>query len=195
MSKVLKKLLLSMGGLLLVAQIGAADIYTIDPAHSFIEFTVTHMMVSEAKGSFDDVAGTVEFDKDNIAVTKIDVTIQAKSINTHVEARDKHLRSPDFFDADNYQTITFKSTMLKEQDNGWVVVGDLTLHGVVKRTSFPLKIKGPITTMDGKMVIGLVGNLTVDRQEFGVSWNKQMDNGGYAVGNDVDVSFSVEAKK
>jgi len=196
MSKVLRQFLFLGIGLLWAARVGFADVYTIDPAHSSVNFGIAHMMISEVQGTLTDVAGTVELDKENLADTKIDVTIQAKSINTHVEARDNHLRSADFLDVEQFPTITFKSTMVKEQDGGWVVVGDLTLHGITKRTSFPIKISGPIThPMDGTMVIGLSGNLTIDRQEFGVTWNKQMDNGGWVVGSEVKISFHAEAKK
>lgn len=184
-------------GLFSIVSAASADVYNIDPAHASVGFSVSHMTVSEVKGSFKDVAGVIEYDPANPEAVQIDVAIQVKSINTGVEGRDGHLQQGEFFDAVNHPVITFKSAMVEKTDDGLTVVGDLTIKGVVKRTSFPVKIVGPVTSpMDGKTaVIGISGELTVDRQEFGVSWNKDMDNGGYLVGNEVKISFSVEAKR
>ncbi len=172
-----------------------ADEYILDTGHSSINFAVTHLMVSETKGGFTDYRGIVKYDPADVSKTEVDVTIQVASLNTHLEARDNHLRSADFLDAEKFATITFRTTMAKKEDDGTVtLVGDLTLHGVTIKVSIPVKITGPVKSPMGGEVIGLSGEFIVNRSEFGVAWNKDME-GGVVVGNDVKVSINAEAKK
>ena len=129
-----------------------------------------------------------------MAATKIDVTIQAKSIDTRLEMRDGHLQKPEFFDAEKYPTITFKSTAVTQSEGALTLEGDLTIKDVTKKVSIPVTIAGPVNMPEGVRLIGLTGGLTINRQDYGVNYSKQLDNGGLAVGNDVKISFSVEAK-
>ncbi|OGX07906.1 MAG: hypothetical protein A2Z88_05515, partial [Omnitrophica WOR_2 bacterium GWA2_47_8] len=137
--------------------------------------------------------GTVDYDPQNVAATKIDVTIQAASIDTRQEGRDEHLRKPEFFDAEKYPAIIFKSAAVTQNEGTLMLEGDLTIKDVTKKVSIPLRINGPVKNGD-KTLIGLGGVLMVNRQDYGVSFSKQMDTGGLVVGNDVKISFSVEAK-
>lgn len=171
-----------------------ANEFIIDTGHTSINFAVTHLMVSEVKGGFTDYRGTVNYDPADVFKTVVDVTIQAASINTHLEARDNHLRSADFLDSEKFAAITFKSTMAKKEDDGSItLVGDLTIRDVTKRISIPVKIAGPVKSPMGGEVIGVSGEFIVNRSEFGVAWNKDME-GGVVVGNDVKVSINAEAK-
>ena len=173
-----------------------ADSYVVDTGHSSINFAVTHMMVSQVKGGFTDYLGNLKYDPADLSKTEVDVTIQTASVNTGLEQRDNHLRSADFFDAEKNPKITFKSVLAKADESGIItVVGDLTLHGVTQRISVPVKISGPVKTPMGGEVIGVSGDLVVNRSEFGVAWNKDMENGGVVVSNEVKVTVNFEAKK
>ncbi len=174
----------------LSAPVWAADTYKIDPVHSNFGFSVKHMMVSNVSGQFDQYVGQIKFDPKDLAASKIDVTIQVASINTRNDKRDGHLRSPDFFDAAKFPTITFVSKKITPNE----IVGDLTIKGVTKEVIIPATISGPINAM-GKTLIGINGTFTLNRQDYGVTWNKTLDQGGLAVSNDVVVNVSVEADK
>ena len=194
MQRSLKTCVCVMFVLAMTSSVFAAE-FVLDTGHSSINFAVTHMMISETKGGFNDYRGTVTYDPADVSKTQVDVTIQAVSINTHLEARDNHLRGPEFFDTEKFPTITFKSVMAEAKDDGsLIIVGDLTIRDVTKRISIPVKIMGPVKSPYGESVIGVSGELTVDRSEFGVAWNKDMDGGGVVVGNDVKVSINIEAK-
>lgn len=178
---------------LVTAHTCMADVYTIDSVHSSIGFAIKHMTVSTTRGEFTDYTGTITFDPADIPGTEIDITIQAASIDTRQEARDKHLRSPDFFDTENYPTITFNNVEVKGAADTATLSGDLTMHGVTKRIAIPAEISGPVMNHKGKRVIGISGQVTVNRQDFGISFNKILDTGGLVVGNKVKIQIEVEA--
>lgn len=180
-------------GFFVVSTSLAADVYTIDSVHSQIGFAAKHLMVSTVKGSFSDYTGTIQFDVADPLVISAEATIQVGSINTQNEKRDGHLKSPDFFDAANFPTITFKSTSVTKSGDNYTITGDLTMHGVTKSISIPCTIAGPIKGMQGDDVIGLSGQMTINRQDFGVSWNKALDAGGYVVSDDVTITVDIEA--
>jgi len=175
----------------------AAEEYTIDKAHSSIGFSVSHLMISKTTGSFNDYEGVVQFDAKDLANSKLDFTIKAASIDTKNEARDSHLRGGDFFGAEKYPLITFvtKTIVLKEGNN-YLVTGDLTMKDVTKEVTIPITVLGPIThPISGKPTLGIEAQFTVNRQDYHVSWNKTLDNGGVMVGDDVAVTVSIEAQK
>ncbi len=186
---------LGMIGVLAMAGVAAADIYNIDTAHSTIGFDIKHLMVGTTSGSFNDYQGTIEYDPANVAATKIDATIQAASIDTRNADRDNHLRSADFFDTANYAVITFKSTKVEASGDGYVITGDLTMHGVTKEISIPVSIGGPVQSPFGSWAIGISGKTKINRQDFGIAWNKTLDQGGVVVGDEVVVIVNVEAHK
>ncbi len=182
-------------GLLMVTVSWAADTYTIDGVHSQIGFAVKHLTVATVKGSFSDYSGAVTFDAADPSAVTANVTIQVSSINTQNEKRDGHLKSADFFDAETFPAITFKSTSVTKAGDAYTVTGDFTMHGVTKSISFPCIIAGPVKGMQGDDVIGLSGQTTINRQDFGISWNKTLDEGGYVVSDEVAVTIDIEAHK
>ena len=172
-----------------------AATYEIDPAHSSIGFSTKHLMVSNVLGSFGDYTGSVTYDPAAPAFFSAEATIQTKSINTNIPDRDNHLRSADFFDVEKFPTITFKSKQLIQEGTNWVLVGDLTIKGVTKEVRIPTTISGPVKGMKGDQVIGLSGETTINRQDFGVSWNKTLDQGGVVVDDNVKLIINIEAHK
>lgn len=170
----------------------ASDKYMLDKAHTKIGFTVRHMMLSNVDGEFTDYDGEILFDEADPTKSKVNVTINVASINTGNEKRDKHLKSPDFFNAKEFPTITFKSKEVKKTADGFVAIGDLTIHGVTKEVSFPFTLAGPLNVMGHKR-FGASAELTINRQDFGVKWNKNLDNGGLVVSDDVKIRLEVEA--
>ena len=183
-------LVLLFGLSLLASNTWAVDSYKMDPAHTMLGFTAKHMMVSNVNGSFDKFSGQVIYDPKDLANSKIDLTIEVSSINTRNEKRDAHLKSADFFDAANFPTITFVSKKITATE----ITGDLTIKGVTKEISIPATIDGPVKGMMGD-VIGINATFTLNRQDYGLNWNKTLDQGGLAVGNDVTVNISIEADK
>ena len=169
----------------------AQDVYTIDPVHSEVSFKVGHLL-AKTSGRFSKFAGTIKVDNADISRSSVEVTIEAASITTDNEARDKHLKSPEFFDVEKFPTITFKSTAVKEVAKGRLeVIGDFTMHGVTKRISFPITNAGTQAGMQpGSVVAGFVdGALTLNRNEFGIKTFPGV------IGESVAVSLNVEAGK
>ncbi len=136
--------------------------------------------------------GAITYDPADPAVFKADVTIQAKSINTKAAKRDDHLRSADFFDVEKHPAITFTTIKLDKQDGQMVLTGSLTMKGVAKEVSIPVTIAGPV---QGGSIIGLSGSFTLNRQDYGINWNKALDNGGLAVSDEVKLDVNIEAHK
>ena len=190
-----KKLLVAIMFLMGLSKLAlAADTYTLDKVHSQIGFSVKHLLVAQTKGQFMDYEGTIQFDANDPTAFSADVVLQANSINTNNSDRDNHLKSPDFLDADAYPTMTFKSKSLVEG----TLTGDLTMHGVTKEVTIPVTISGPVnmpSVAGGGQAIGLSGETTINRQDFGVSFNKTMDQGGLMVDNLVKIMIDIEAHK
>ncbi len=189
----MRKLILTLvfTGCVLSAPVWALESYKIDSNHSSFGFSVKHMMISNVPGTFDKFEGQAVYDPKDLANSKIDITIQAASINTRNAKRDEHLQSPDFFDAAKFPTITFVSKKITATQ----VVGDLTIKGVTKEVTIPTTITGPLKGAIGKDAIGINAAFTLNRQDYGVNWNKTLDQGGLAVSNDVAVTVSIEADK
>lgn len=182
------------GFALALPTLARASTWDIDPAHSTVEFSVRHMMVSTVKGLFGKVNGTLVLDDKDVAKSSVQVTIDLGSVNTHEPKRDAHLKSPDFFDVAKYPTATFKSTKVQIVGKGKLkVTGDLDLHGV--RKPVVLHVEGPtdaFKTPFGTTVRGVHATAKVDRKDFNIGWNKVLDNGGVLVGNDVSLDLNVE---
>ena len=177
--------------LLMTPVVFAADTYVIDPAHTSFGFTATHMMISKVPGEFEKFSGTIAYDPQDLSNSKANVSIDVNSINTRIEQRDHHLRSPDFFDAVKYPTITFVSTKFTP---GYIT-GKLTMRGVTQIVTVPVSILGPVKTMGDRQAIGISGSVTVNRQDYGINWNKNLDQGGVFVSNDILLSISIEADR
>ncbi len=188
--------ILAIGLLLAAAPILArATDYQIDPSHTAVTFSVRHLMISNVRGEFEKTAGTISVNGTDPSSVKINVTIDASSINTRVDRRDAHLKSPDFLEVDKYPTITFKSTRVEAAGSGkWKVTGDLTLHGVTKEVV--LDVTGPtpeITDPMGAKRVGASATASISRKDFGLTWNKALESGGVVVGDQVDIQIDVEA--
>ena len=183
--------------LLLTSTVFAADAYTIDTAHSSVGFSIMHMMISKTVGVFDDVGGTILFAPDDLAGSTLDITLKAASINTRNEQRDKHLRSADFFEADKFPLIVFKSKkIVRLEGNNYTVTGDMTMKGVTRTISITVTVLGPIKNpMSGATGLGFEANFIINRQDYGITWNKALDNGGLMIANDVAVQVSLETSK
>lgn len=173
----------------------SADDYSIDKAHSTIGFSAKHLMVSKTNGMFNEYDGAVTFDPNDLAASKIEMTIQSASINTHLEARDTHLKSPDFLDVEKFPTITFVTKSIAKEGEGYNLTGDLTIKGVTKEITVPAEISGPVNSPMGGTAIGISSNFKINRQDYGVSFNKTMDNGGFVVSDDVTIDVTIEAYK
>lgn len=182
-------------GILMASQAFAADVYTIDTAHSTFAFTIKHLMVSYVSGGFSQSEGNVTYDPNDMAAFEAKATIQTGSINTLNKQRDDHLKGPDFFDAAKFPTITFVTKKIVTQENRSTLVGDLTIKGVTKEVSIPVTISGPVESPMGGTVIGVNGQFFLNRQDFGISWNKSLDKGGVVLSDEVTITFSIEAKK
>jgi len=171
--------------------------WDIDPAHTSAQFAVRHLMVSTVRGEFSKVSGTVNLDEQDPTKSLLEATIDTASINTRVEKRDQHLKSPDFLDVAKYPTIAFKSKKIeKVSDTKFKVTGDLTLHGVTKEVV--LEVEGSTKASkdpSGNLRIGGVATTKINRQDFGVQWNKALETGGVVVGDEVAITIDVELTK
>lgn len=189
---------LALAGLGLAAAVApaAAQTWTIDTAHSSASFTVKHMMVSNVHGRFGKVEGTVVYDGKNIAAAKASATIDATTITTDNEKRDTHLKSPDFFDVAGYPTITFTSKRVEVVGQGkFKLIGDLTMRGKTKEVV--LDVDGPTdpVVLQNAQRVGLTATTTINRQDYGVSWSRSMDGGGFVVGDQVKITIELELVK
>ncbi len=175
----------------------AETTWQIDPAHSTVGFSIRHMTVSNVRGVFRKVSGTVRADDTDLSRSTLEATIDAASIDTGDAKRDEHLRSPDFLDVGRYPTITFRSTRIAPAGEGrWKVSGDLTLHGVTRPVV--LDVEGPtppIKGARGDTRAGGSATTRLDRRDFGIVWSKSLDGGGLVVGNEVSITIDAEGVK
>jgi polyisoprenoid-binding protein YceI len=170
----------------------AADQFKIDPNHSSATFSVRHNLISNVPGRFSDVNGFINYDQADVTKSSVEAVIKVATINTDNEGRDKHLKSADFFDAEKFPEITFKSKRVEKRGNQLVAIGTLTMRGVSKDIELPFEIN-KLTTARGTTV-GVVAETKLNRQDYGVNWSKTLDNGGLVVGNDVNIQLSLEAR-
>lgn len=168
--------------------------WELDTAHSLIEFSVKHMMVSTVKGRFTKHSGVLELDEQNPSASKVDVTIDVNSVYSGDEKRDAHLRSADFFDAETYPTITYKSKKVEEiGDEKFRITGDLTMHGVTKEVVLDASLEGQATNPWGKRVAAFSIHTSVNRKDFGLNWNVALETGGVLVSEKVNINIEAEA--
>ncbi len=182
---------------LIMPTFALAATYEIDPAHSSFNFKVRHLTVSNVTGTFGKVNGIAEIDDREITALKVEVTLDASSIDTGHANRDEHLRGPDFFDVAKYPTLKFVSRKISRIDaNKIQVTGDLTIRDVTKEVT--VDVEGPtpeIKDPGGKMRRGATGSTKINRKDYGIMWNKTLDTGGLVVGDEVSISVEVELIK
>ena len=191
----MKKLLVAAALSVLAVAPAFADTYKIDPGHSEVSFQIRHM-VSQVRGRFNAFSGTVQMDPKNLAASSVEFTIKAESIDTNVADRDKHLRGADFFDVEKFPEITFKSKSVKAAGKDkYNVLGTLTMHGVSKDITLPVTFLGEGKDPWGGIRAGFETATTLNRKDFGIVWNKAVDNGGVLLGDDVKVEINLETVK
>jgi len=171
----------------------AADKYEIDKNHSAIGFTVRHMVIAKVTGKFKEVSGTILYDAQDVTESSVNVVIKTASIDTDNESRDNHLRSGDFFDSSVDSLITFASKKIEKKNDGFVAVGDFTLRGVTKEISIFFKILGTVKDQRGDTRLGIEANLTINRFDYGVKWDRKFDETSLVVGELVDINLLIEA--
>jgi polyisoprenoid-binding protein YceI len=182
----------------LVAQAPAAaapEVWGLDKNHSGVTFKVRHLM-SNVTGQFRDFDVSLAIDRAKPAASSVELTIQTGSIDTGNTNRDEHLRSPDFFDAAKFPTITFKSTSVREKSkDAYEVTGDITIRGVTKRITIPVSFLGFLKDPRGNEKAGFEIETVLNRKDFGIVWNRNLDEGGVLLGDDVKVSISLQMAK
>jgi polyisoprenoid-binding protein YceI len=166
--------------------------WTLDTTHSAAEFAVKHLMISTVKGRFNTFTGSGTTNTDG-TLKSAELTIDAASINTNVEARDNHLRSADFFDVAKFPTITFKSTKIEQKGTDVTITGDLTMHGETKPVTLKGELTAAVTDPWGNQRTALAVTAKINRKDWGLQWNQALEAGGWAVGEDVKLSVEFEA--
>ena len=171
--------------------------WNLDPVHSVAEFKVKHMMISNVKGQFTGITGVLTLDENDLAGSRVEATIDASTINTREAQRDAHLKSADFFDVEQFPTLSFRSTQVKRTgDDELAVTGDLTIHGVTRQVTF--QVEGPTAAGKdpwGNTRIGLSATTKINRRDFGLTWNAALETGGILVGEDVTITLDLEFVK
>lgn len=193
MNRILSLPLLSLG----LSTPAAAATWQIDTSHSRMGFKVKHMMISWVQGEFGDFSGTIDYDPAAPDQTRADVTIQVASIDTDEPKRDAHLVSPDFFDATTHPTLTFQSTKVRKvKGDDLELVGNLTMRGVTKEVVLQVSdLSAPVADAWGNLRVGASATTTLNRQDWGVSWNDTLDAGGVVVSDEVILMLDVEMSR
>jgi polyisoprenoid-binding protein YceI len=167
--------------------------WNIDSAHSAAQFQVKHLMISTVRGEFGKMSGTVSYDGKSFSTIKAEAVIDVSSINTREKKRDEHLKSADFFDAAVHPTITFKSKRVEAiSGNAFKLVGDLTMRGVAREVTLAVEATPAIRGMGGETRIGASATAKINRQDYGINWNRSLDAGGVVVGNEVLITLDLE---
>jgi len=196
MGQLLSRMTLSatLAAALALPAAAATTTWQIDPAHTAASFAVKHLMISTVRGEFKGVTGAVSWDDQDITKSTVDVTIDAKTVDTSEPNRDKDLKSDKFFDVEKYPIITFKSKKVEQVSVGKLkVTGDLTIHGVTKEVV--LDVEGPSASVKdpwGNTRAAISATTKVNRQDYGVKWNANIDGGGVVVGDDVNITIDLE---
>jgi polyisoprenoid-binding protein YceI len=181
--------------LLLASATFAADKYELDPVHTRIGFTARHLMINNVSGRFTEFTGNILYDEQDLSKSTVSVKIQAASANTENKMRDDDLRSANFFDVAKYPEITFQSSRIEKQGDGYLCVGTLAMHGGSKEITIPFTVLGKIKDPWGNTRIGLEAEFKIDRRDWGLTYSKTLDSGGLVVGNDIKIDLNVEAVK
>ena len=175
------------------APIPAGD-YKLDPAHSIIGFAVRHLEINWVEGRFKDFEGTIHYDDKDVTKSAVEFTAKVESIDTGVAARDKHLRTADFFEVEKYPALSFKSTSVERKGkDAFILHGDLTMKGVTKPVLFPFKITGAVKDPWGNTRFGVEAQTKINRRDFGINYGNAFAGGGLDVGNEITINLQLEA--
>ncbi len=167
--------------------------WVIDQSHTTAEFSVKHMMIATVKGRFNQVQGSIVADPANLTSAQFEGTVQVASIHTGDEQRDAHLRSADFFDVENHPTLSFRSTGVQQQGDELKLLGDLTIRGTTKPVTWTLEYEGQGKDPWGNQRIAFTATTSLNRKEFGLTWNAALETGGVLVGETVKLEVHIEA--
>jgi len=187
---------LTLGALALAGSAVAQTAYTIDSSHSSAQFSVRHMMISNVKGEFSSVAGSIVYDPANLAGSKIEAVIEVNSLNTREPKRDAHLKSADFFDAAKFPTLRFQSRQIWKSGGKVLAKGDLTMRGVTREVV--MEIGGPTAEVKdpwGNLRFGASATAKLNRKDWGLVWNQALEAGGVMVGDEVAITIDIEAAR
>jgi polyisoprenoid-binding protein YceI len=176
--------------------VGTKTIYTLDPSHSQVSFAAKHMMVTNVRGSFGEVSGTIALDENDYTNSEIEATIDVAGLSTRDEKRDAHLRSADFFDAENHPTANFKSTrIVSKGGDKYEVVGDLTVRGVTREVVLDAEFDGKGVNPWGQEIIAFSATTEINRKDWGLNWNVALEAGGWLVAEKIKLEIATEAQR
>ena len=174
---------------------GTRTAWKLDPAHSAVEFSAKHLMISTVKGRITDIEGTIYTDEKDPSNSSVEVALKAVSLDTRTEQRDQHLRSADFLHVEKFPEISFKSTRIEGDKEAFKLTGDLTIRDVTKPITLAVQFEGRTKDPWGGERVGFSATGKLDRREFGLTWNQALETGGVVVGNDIKINLEVEAIK
>jgi polyisoprenoid-binding protein YceI len=169
-------------------------LWSVDPVHSHVGFSVRHMMVTTVRGAFKNFSGTLELNEADLTASKIQGEIEVQSVDTGNADRDNHLRNNEFFDAPNHPKITFKSTRIEAKGDAFVVHGDITIRGVTKPIALDVEYAGTSKNPYGQTITGVSASGSISRRDFGIVWDSPLETGGVAVSDKVKLEIEVQAK-
>lgn len=171
---------------------GASGAYSFDKAHSFIGFRVKHMGLIEVPGYFRDFTGTVNYDAQDIKKSSVEFSAKIASVDTGVAPRNAHLQKAEFFDAEKFPEMKFKSTKIEKKGNQWMMTGDLTIRDVTKSVTFPFEVVGFLNSERGTRM-GITADTTINRRDYGVNYDSKLPNGTPSVSDEIKVNLQIEA--
>src|SRR5881275_1686869 len=168
--------------------------WTVDPMHTQVEFSAKHMGIMTVKGAFTGVSAAIDFNEDDFTGSSVEATIDASTLSTHDKQRDAHLKSPDFLDVEQFPTITFKSTRIEHAAHDqYRMTGDLTIKNVTRPVSLDVVYSGQAKDPMGNMHAGFSAHTTINRKDWGLSWNVALETGGLLVGDQIKIALEIEA--
>jgi polyisoprenoid-binding protein YceI len=167
--------------------------WNLDPAHSSVIVSIRHMMVTTVRGTLRIADATLDVDLEHLEESRVEATLEAASIDTGVEARDAHLRSADFLDAEQHPFITFRSTRIEPRGSGYAIHGDLTIRGVTRPVTLDATLEGVVPDMRGGERAAVSARTRIDREAWGLTWNVALEAGGWLVGRDIGVEIEIAA--
>ena len=175
--------------------VSASGTWNIDASHSSILFSIRHLVVAKVRGKLSRFSGVLELDETDLTRSRVNIAIDVASIDTSLEPRDAHLRSPDFFEVEKFPMATFASKAIERHGEEYAVRGDFTLHGITKEVTLKATFGGTVKDARGRERVAFEAKTTLDRAAFGLTWNQALEAGGWAIGATVELEIDVEAIK
>jgi polyisoprenoid-binding protein YceI len=192
----IKSIVCALAAVLTFSSLSLAATYEVDPSHTQVLFKVRHLGISNVTGLFKDFSGTIEFEPSAVSSSSVKAEVSVASIDTQNEKRDNHLRGEDFFNAEKSPTMRFESKSIKDaKGDSFTVVGDLTINGITKSVELDADFLGQAKDPWGNERIAFEAKATINRKDFGLTWNKLLESGSLLVGEDVKIILEVEAIK